>query len=277
MFTSKYTFKIGLVEFFTIILALIFLVPFYIVVINSFKDFSSILMNATAWPENFLFSNYIEAWHLINFPQALFNSTFVTTLSNIGLVIISSMAAWKLARSTGKFNNILFMLFVSAMVIPFQSVMIPLVMWGKEIGIMDSRLGLVMMYFGFGVSLNIFLYHGFVKSIPKEIEEAAIIDGCNSFQLFWRIVFPLLRSITVTVIILNSLWIWNDFMLPMIAVTSDELLTIPLAINKLFGQFMNQWDKALPAMVMSIVPIISLYFFLQRHILRGIAAGAIKS
>ncbi|MEQ6377891.1 carbohydrate ABC transporter permease [Bacillaceae bacterium S4-13-58] len=277
MGTSKYTIKHFIVEIFAIILALVFLIPFYIVVINSFKDFSNILMNATAWPETFLFSNYVKAWNIIDFPKALFNSFFITILSNVGLVVISSMAAWKIARSSGKKNNFLFLFFVAAMIIPFQSVMIPLVMWGKELGIMNSRLGLIIMYLGFGVSLNIFLYHGFVKSIPKEIEEAAVIDGCNSFKLFWKIVFPLLKSITVTVIILNSLWIWNDFMLPLITLNSAELHTIPLAINTLFDQFMNQWDKALPAMVMSVGPIIFLYLFLQRHILKSVAAGAVKS
>ncbi|MFD2673631.1 carbohydrate ABC transporter permease [Marinicrinis sediminis] len=273
---SRYSWSKLLLEIMAIALALVFLIPFYFVAVNSVKSFAEILMHTISWPKEFVFSNYAAAWEQIQFASAFRNSLLVTFFSNLGLIIISSMAAWKMARTKRKANQILFFIFVSAMVIPFQSLMIPLVKWGNTLGLIDTIYGLVIMYFGFGVSLNLFLYHGFVKSVPLEIEESAIVDGCNPMRLFWSIVFPLLKPITVTIIILNSLWIWNDFMLPLLILHSPEYLTIPLVISKLFDQFMNKWDLALPAMVMSVTPVILLYLVLQRYIIQGITAGALK-
>lgn len=272
----RYTKKTFLLEIAGIILAIIFLIPFYFVLVNSVKGFADILIDAAAWPKEFLFSNYSKVWNILNFPRAFWNSLIITVFSNIGLVIISSMAAWKMVRTPGRFNKILFVFFVSAMVIPFQTVMIPLMKLGGTLNLTNSIPGLIIMYFGFGVPLSLFLYHGFIKTVPIEIEESAKIDGCSQFGVFWRIVFPLLKPITVTIIILNTLWIWNDYLLPLLVLQDAELRTIPLATSSFFAQYTKQWDMGLAALVMGIAPVIVFFLFLQKHIIKGIASGSIK-
>ncbi|MCS0651636.1 carbohydrate ABC transporter permease [Cytobacillus firmus] len=272
----RYTKVTLLLEIIGIVLGIIFLIPFYFVFINSVKGFADILIDAAAWPKEFLFSNYLKVWDIINFPRAFWNSLIITVISNIGLVVISSMAAWKMVRTPGKFSKILFVLFVSAMVIPFQTVMIPLMKLGGTLNLTNSIPGLIIMYFGFGVPLSLFLYHGFIKTVPIEIEESARIDGCSQFGVFWRIVFPLLKPITVTVVILNTLWIWNDYLLPLLVLQDAELRTIPLATSSFFAQYTKQWDMGLAALVMGITPVIIFFLFLQKHIIKGIAQGSIK-
>ncbi|MGN7177755.1 sugar ABC transporter permease [Paenibacillus sp. FSL R5-0490] len=272
----RYTKVTLLLEIIGIVLGIIFLIPFYFVIINSVKGFADILIDAAAWPKEFLFSNYLKVWDIINFPRAFWNSLIITVISNIGLVVISSMAAWKMVRTPGKFSKILFVLFVSAMVIPFQTVMIPLMKLGGTLNLTNSIPGLIIMYFGFGVPLSLFLYHGFIKTVPIEIEESARIDGCSQFGVFWRIVFPLLKPITVTVVILNTLWIWNDYLLPLLVLQDAELRTIPLATSSFFAQYTKQWDMGLAALVMGITPVIIFFLFLQKHIIKGIAQGSIK-
>ncbi|MCA1056593.1 carbohydrate ABC transporter permease [Rossellomorea aquimaris] len=273
---NRYTKKTFVLEIIGIVLGLIFLIPFYFVLINSVKPFAAILIDAAAWPKEFMFSNYAKVWEVINFPRAFWNSLVITVASNIGLVVISSMAAWKMVRTPGKFSKILFVIFVSAMVIPFQTVMIPLMKLGGALNLTNSIPGLIIMYFGFGVPLSLFLFHGFVKTVPVEIEESAMIDGCSQFGVFWRIVFPLLKPITVTVIILNTLWIWNDYLLPLLVLQDAELRTIPLAASSFFAQYTKQWDMGLAALMLGIAPIIVFFLFLQKHIIKGIASGSIK-
>ncbi|MFN7251564.1 MAG: carbohydrate ABC transporter permease [Anaerobacillus sp.] len=273
---EKYTKKTLMLEIIGILIALIFLIPFYFVLVNSVKSFAEILIDAAAWPKEILFSNYVKVWNIINFPRAFWNSLIITVASNIGIVVITSMAAWKMVRTPGRFSKILFIFFVSAMVIPFQTVMIPLMKLGGTLGIVNSIPGLIIMYFGFGVPLSLFLFHGFIKTVPFEIEEAARIDGCSQFGVFWRIVFPLLKPITVTVVILNTLWIWNDYLLPMLVLQDPDLRTIPLAASSFFAQYTKQWDMGLAALMLGIMPIIVFFLFLQKHIIKGIASGSIK-
>lgn len=273
---DRYAAKTLGLEIATIVLALIFLIPFYFVLVNSVKSFGDLLANAASWPEAFVWSNYARVWEIMNFPRAFLNSLLITVFSNAGLIVISSMAAYRMVRRATKLNNVLFVLFVSAMVIPFQSIMIPLVKVASDVGLMNSIPGLVICYFGFGVSLNIFLFHGFIKSIPKEIEESAVVDGCSPYGVFWRIVFPLLKPMSVTIILLNSLWIWNDFLLPLLILYDPQLRTIPLATYSFFGQYTKQWDLALAGLVMGVTPIVILFLAMQKHIIAGITAGSVK-
>jgi raffinose/stachyose/melibiose transport system permease protein len=273
---SKYTGRLLSLEIIGIIIALLFLVPFYFVIVNSMKTFGELLTNSANLPKSFNIDNYIKVWGIIKFPRVFLNSLIITVLSNLGLVFISSMAAHRMVRKASKFNNLVFLAFVAAMVIPFQSIMIPLVRVASQVGLMDSRLGLVICYFGFGVSLNVFLYHGFIKSIPVEIEESARVDGSSPYGVFWRIIFPLLKPMSVTVIILNSLWIWNDYLLPSLVLNSPELRTIPLGTFSFFGQYTKQWDLALAALVLSVLPIVIFFLAMQRHIIEGITAGSVK-
>jgi raffinose/stachyose/melibiose transport system permease protein len=243
---------------------------------NSLKPFAEILTNTSALPKVFQFDNYVRAFEMLDFFNVFKNSLIITIASNVVLVIFCSMAAYMLVRTKKKISNIIFMTFVAAMIIPFQSIMIPLIKTAGNFGLLNSVWGLVIMYLGFGSGMTIFLYHGFIKGIPVELEEAAIIDGCSRFGVFWRIVFPLLKPITVTIVILNSLWIWNDFLLPSLVLQDPELRTIPLATFFFFGQYTKQWDLALAALVLGIIPLLIFFFSMQKHIIKGITSGSIK-
>lgn len=209
-------------------------------------------------------------------PEAFTNSIIITVISNLIIALLSAMAAYRMVRSNTRFNRIVFMLFVSAMVIPFQSIMIPLLQVINFLGVNNSIVGLILSYLGLGIPLSVFLFHGFVKGIPLEIEEAATVDGASPFKVFARIVLPMLKPMMVTVIILNCLWVWNDYLLPSLILQSPELRTIPLATFAFFGQYSKQWDMALPALVLGITPIIIFFLSLQKYIVEGVAAGSVK-
>lgn len=273
---KSYRISTLITEIIMILLALVFLVPFYFLFVNSVKTFGDLLTNAASWPQAFEWGNYQRAWEITNFPKVLTNSLIVTVISNLLLVLISSMTAYRMVRYNTRFNRVLFTLFVAAMVIPFQSIMIPLVKVTSMVGIMNSHWGLIICYLGFGVPMSVFLFHGFVKSVPVEIEEAARVDGSNAYGVFFRIVYPLMRPMYVTIIILNTLWIWNDYLLPSIVLQDAELHTIPIATYAFFGQYTKQWDLALPALVLGITPIILFFLLMQKHIIQGITAGSVK-
>ncbi|WP_040206052.1 carbohydrate ABC transporter permease [Neobacillus jeddahensis] len=273
---NKYTGKTFIGEIFAILLGLVFLIPFYYLISNSLKPFAEILSNTSALPKVFMLDNYVNAFEKLDYLKVFTNSLIITVLSNIVLVVFCSMAAYMLVRTKKKISNIIFMTFVAAMIIPFQSIMIPLIKTAGNLGMLNSIWGLVIMYLGFGSGMTIFLYHGFIKGIPVELEEAAIIDGCSRFGVFWRIVFPLLKPITVTIVILNSLWIWNDYLLPSLVLQDPELRTIPLATFFFFGQYTKQWDLALAALVLGIIPLLIFFFSMQKHIIKGITSGSIK-
>ena len=185
------------------------------------------------------------------------------------------MAAYALSRNNGKVSTILFMIFVAAMLIPFQSVMIPLItVFGQAE--MLNRIGLIFMYLGFGSSLSIFLFHGTLNGISKSLDEAATIDGCNKLQVFWYIIFPILKPITVTVAILNIIYIWNDYLLPSLVINAEGYQTIPLKMFFFFGEYTKQWHLALAGLTIAIIPVILVYFFAQREIIKGISEGAVK-
>ena len=259
-----------------VIIALIFLAPFYFLLVNSVKSLGDIMINAANWPTSFNWDNYSKAWEATRFPQALGNSLIITIISNLLIATFSSMASYRMVRHDTRFNRFLFMIFVAAMVVPFQSIMIPLMKVVGALGVNNSMVGLILAYMGLGIPLSVFLFHGFVKSIPLEIEEAAVVDGSSSYGVFWKIVLPMLKPMLVTVIILNSLWIWNDYLLPSLILQSPSLRTIPLATYSFFGQYSKQWDMALPALVLGITPIVIFFLSLQRYIVEGVAAGSVK-
>lgn len=265
------------------LLALLVLFPLYIMVINSFKSRQEIFTNQLSLPASLNFDYYKQAIAQMKFFTALGNSLIVTSVSVVLIVIFSSMAAWVLERRKTKTSSFLFYMFIATMLIPFQSIMIPLIQYinqwkipSTNFALLNTRYGLIFMNIGFGVSMAIFLYHGFLKTVPYEIEEAATIDGCNKFQLFWHVVFPILIPTTVTVAILNVLSLWNDYLLPSLTLRDPELRTIPLSTFFFFGQFNIEWNLALAGLVLTIIPVIIFYLFTQKYIIRGIATGAIK-
>ncbi|MNU80159.1 L-arabinose transport system permease protein AraQ [compost metagenome] len=273
---KKYRSSYFLIEIILILLGLVFLVPFYFLLVNSVKEFGEILTNSAGWPEAYKWSNYTEAWTKTTFPQAFGNSLIITIISNVLLVLMCSMAAYRMVRHATLFNRLLYGAFVAAMVIPFQSLMIPLVKVVSTLGVMDTRTGLILCYLGFGAPITVFLLHGFVKTVPVDIEEAGRVDGSGVFGIFFRLVLPLMQPIIVTVIILNTLWIWNDYLMPSLILQSPEMRTIPIATYAFFGQFTKQWDLALPGLVLGIAPVVIFFLAMQKYIIEGIAQGSVK-
>jgi raffinose/stachyose/melibiose transport system permease protein len=262
--------------------AILFLSPVYITFVNSFKTRGEMYENVLALPQDFSFQYYITAMEKMKFMTAFGNSLFITIVSVIIIVILSSMTGWMLARTHNLLSKVIFMTFIATMLIPFQTIMMPLlqlmdkIMDTTNIPMLNTRGGLIFMHIGFNSSIAVFLYHGFVKSIPISLEEAATIDGCTKFGVFWRIVFPILKPITVTVIILNVIQIWNDFLLPSLVLTSTELRTIPLSMFYFFGEFTIQWNLAMAGLALTVIPVVIFYLFAQRHIIKGIGEGAVK-
>ena len=277
---NSYTGKLKVLEGFSWILLILYMVPFYLMFINSFKSRREIFSDTTGLPSVWNFSNYSTAMEKMDMLKSFGNSLIITIGGVIVILLFSSMAAWVLVRDKSTKSKIIFFVFTAGMIVPFQAVMLPLVKWmGKlnfgPFNMLGTRYGLIFMYLGFGASMSIFLYHGFIKGIPEEIEEAAIIDGCTKWQTYTKIVLPLLKPTTVTVAVLNGIWIWNDFLLPFLTV-NGKVPTIPLAMNNFFGAFSKQWELAMAALVLSILPIIIFYFFAQKHIISGIVQGSIK-
>lgn len=263
------------IEIVGIFLALIWIAPFYLMIVNSLKTKREIFSNTLSLPESFNLDNYIQAFDQLDFVQTFFNSLLITTLSVIIIILFSSMAAYALSRTKSKISTVIFYVLVASMLIPFQSVMIPLItIFGKFE--MLNRAGLIFMYLGFGASLSIFLYHGALNSIPKSLDEAATIDGANKFQVFWYVIFPILKPITVTVAILNMIWIWNDYLLPSLVINQPGMETIPLKMFFFFGEYTKQWHLALAGLTIAIIPVIVGYFFAQREIIKGVSDGAVK-
>lgn len=265
-----------------ILLGLLFLSPFYIVLVNSFKDRAQINLNVLAFPETWSLQYYTLAMDKMKFIRAFFNSVKVTAISIFFIVLVTSMCSWMLARTNTRLSKIIFFLFVSYMLVPFQSIMMPLMTFMGTvesltgINMIDSHFGLIIMYIGFGTSMGVFLFHGFVRGIPISLEEAATIDGCNKFQLFFKVVLPLLKPIVMTVIILDVIWIWNDYLLPSLALSNINLRTIPLSTFYFFGEFTIQWNLAMAGLVLTMIPVLIFYITSQKYIVKGIAQGAIK-
>jgi raffinose/stachyose/melibiose transport system permease protein len=261
------------------VIALLTLSPLWILLVNAFKPHAAIVDNPLSLPATWDLQYIINAVQQLDYGKSIFITLIVTVLSVALIVLISSMAAWILARRKGKLSTVIFMAFVAAMLVPFQAIMYPLIQFFDGFGLKNIT-GLVFMYGGFGLSMSAFLYHGFVKSVPLGVEEAAFIDGCNIFQMFFMIVMPLLKSITVTVVIINAMWIWNDYLLPFLVIGNSANKTLVLALyfaRIVAGQYGNPWQLIFPAVFITIVPIVVVFLLLQRFIVKGISAGAIKA
>lgn len=256
--------------------AVLFLGPFYFVAINSVKEYGDILRNAAALPTSIQMENYIIGYRTSNFLRAFGNSLYITSISLFFMVFAGAIAAWRMVRRPHRFSKVLFGLFVVAMVIPFQSVMIPLMRIVQVFNLLNSRNGLIIIYLGLGMPFTVFLLHGFARSVPLELEESAYLDGASTIRIFVSIVLPLLKSMLATVAILQAFWIWNDFLLPLLILFDDRLQTIPIAIFGFFGQYTDQWDYALATLMMGITPIVAFFIFMQRFIIRGVVAGSLK-
>lgn len=256
----------------------VFLFPVFIVLINSFKSKLYISSEPFKLPNSETFaglSNYIDGLSKTGFFSAFVTSLFITVLSVAAIVLFTSMTAWYITRVKNKFTKLTYYAFVFSMVVPFQMVMFTMVKTANVLRL-DNPLGLVVIYLGFGAGLSVFMFSGFVKGIPIEIEEAAMIDGCGPIRTFFLVVFPLMKPTTITVAIINTMWIWNDYLLPYLVIGSDYK-TIPIAIQYLRGGYGSIDMGAMMAMlVLSIIPVVVFYLLCQKHIIKGVVAGAVK-
>ena len=259
-------------------LAVLFLMPIFIIVINSFKSKFSIADAPFTLPDSTSFSgveNYVSGITQTDFPMAFFWSLFITVFSVAAIIIFTSMTAWYIVRAKSLLSSIIYYSLVFSMIVPFQMVMFTM---SKVANILrlDNPVGIIFIYLGFGAGLSTFMFSGFVKSVPKTVEEAATIDGCNTLQTYFLVVFPILKPTTVTVAILNTMWIWNDYLLPYLVIGNDYK-TIPVAVQYLKGGYGSVDMGALMAMlVLSIIPVVIFYLLSQKYIIKGVAAGAVK-
>ena len=270
-----------------VVLFLLFMVPFWIVVVNAGKTAKEIIYSAVALPENWgqMFTNIVTIFKnpTTDYLGAFVDSVIITAVSLAVILLFASMCAWVLVRNKTRWSTVLFLAFVAAMVIPFQVVMFPLVRWlrilGTAVGVplLGTYHGIAFAYLGFGCSMSIFILHGFIKGVPLELEEAATIDGCGQTATFFRIVLPLLQPVAVTVLILNGIWIWNDYLLPLLVLGSNGAVqTIPLAVTAFVGSYLKQWDLILTSAMLAMLPIIVLFLFAQKYIIKGMVEGSIK-
>ena len=264
-------------EIFMIAAALVFIYPVVFVVINAFKAGSEITTNPIGLPSKVTLDNFRRVLTVsgdgVTFFRALLNTLVVAAISVFGIILISSMAAWVLVRNRGALSGFLFLFFAFFLVIPFQVIMVPLVVLATDMSSL-SLFGLMLMYLGLGAPTGVFFYHGFIKGVPATLEESASIDGAGPFRTFFQVVFPLLTSITVTVGILDIIWVWNDFLLPFIILKKGTLVLFQF--SNFTGTFSTDYGGQTASLVLTATPVVILFLSLQKYYIKGIAAGAVK-
>ena len=264
-----------------LLLFVCFIFPFILVIINVFKSKADIVANPMALigAHGFTLKNFPEAMKKMNFWTVFGNSLIITCCATVLTILVSSMMAFVIVRNgRWKFCALIFSLMIASMVIPFQVLMVPLVsVYGGILNVLNHRITLILMHVGFSVSMAVFMFHGAIKTnIPLALEEAATIDGCNRWQTWWKVVFPLLKPTIATVDIINAMAYWNDYLLPSLVLTKKNLYTIPIATQAFYGTYSTDIGLVMAALLLAMLPILILYVFLQRYIVEGVASGAVK-
>ncbi len=270
---GRYTSRTALTELAMLVVALVVVFPVYVLVSISLKSPAEVTDSPLAPPSSVETENYANAWERASLGQALINSTAITTISIVLLVVLGSMAAWGLVRGTRRLNGLLLMAFLLGIMIPLQLGMVPLYTLMRDIGLLQTYTSLIIFHTGTLLPVTIFLYSGFIRAQTATYEEAARVDGASSLQTFWRIVFPLLRPITGAVVIINAIHVWNDFLTPLLYVGGSRFQTLPVAIFAFRGEFATAWGLIFAGLVVAIVPVLIVYFLLQKHIIKGFASG----
>lgn len=259
-----------------LLLAIIFVYPVYFSVISAFKTQGEIMRDPMALPAALRIDNFIYLWNETRLPAAFLKSAFLTITSTGLMVLIIPMSAYVLERRKSPLSNFLYLFFISGMMIPFQAYMIPLFQQMKFFHLFGKAYGPVVVYVSGSIAFGTLLFTSFIRGIPQEIEEAAAIDGCNSFTTFWKIIFPLLGPCTASMVILQGLGIWNDFLMPLLVLPSHQAKTINVEIYSYVGELATRWDVLFAGSLCSMVPIILIFAFLQKYFVKGIIAGTVK-
>ena len=261
---------------FVFALLILFLVPFYLVLNNSFRSTELFVSSPFQLTDSLDLKNYVDAFAKMRFMNGLENSAFITLCSVVVILITASMSAHYLVRNHNRLTSAIFGVMVASMIVPFQAVMIPLAKIYGSMNLYNNSGTLIFFYMGFGQAFAVFIFHGFIKGIPVELEEAALIDGCGRLKNFFRIVLPNLKPVMVTVLILDVLWIWNDYLLPSMVLLSPDLRTLPLSTYSFFTTYSVDYAPLMAGLVLTIIPVITLYLLCQKQIIEGVVQGAIK-
>jgi raffinose/stachyose/melibiose transport system permease protein len=264
-----------------ILIFLAYMFPFIMVVINSLKQKRDIIKSPFSWLftiKGLSFDNFVKAFTQMNFLNAFKNSLIVTVSATVLVTLLAAMLAYYIVRNSNGISKLTFGLMVASMIIPFQAIMIPLVsIYGGTINVLNHRITLIFLHTGFSMAMSVFMFHGFIKgNVPMALEEAAYIDGCTHAQTFFKIVLPLLKPIISTMVILNSLAFWNDFLLPSLVLTDKKLLTLPLSTYSFYGTYSADYGTIMAGLLLCVLPILVLYVVLQKQIIGGVVAGAVK-
>ena len=264
-----------------IIIFAAYMFPFLMVVINSLKQKRDIIKSPFSWLftiKGLSFDNFVKAFTQMDFLNAFKNSLIVTVSATLLVTLFAAMLAYYIVRNNNVISKITFALMVASMIIPFQALMIPLVsIYGGTLNILNHRATLIFLHTGFSMAMSVFMFHGFIKgNIPIALEEAAYIDGCTHSQTFFKIVLPLLKPIISTMVILNSMAFWNDFLLPSLVLTDKKLLTLPLSTYSFYGTYSADYGTIMAGLLLCVMPILILYVVLQKQIIGGVVAGAVK-
>ncbi|GKX31583.1 sugar ABC transporter permease [Vallitalea longa] len=265
-----------ILEIVLVILTIFMLVPIYYLVVTTFKTPEQATANPMGLPTSINFKAYVDAWKLMEYPRVFKNNLIITGTAVFGVVMLSAMAAYPIARRRHKLNKIVFFIFLTGIMVPYQMAVIPIYKLMISLKLMNKLAGVILIDIFINVPFAVFLFRGFISTIPIELEEAASIDGCGIFKVFWRVTFPLLKPVIATVIILNSLNIWNDFLTPLLFLQSREKDVILQEVYRNIGQFSIDWTSFFPMMVLGVAPLVIFYVFMQKYIIKGIASGAVK-
>lgn len=264
-----------------VVLFIAYMFPFIMVVINSLKQKRDIIKSPFSWLytiKGLSFDNFVKAFTQMDFLNVFKNSLFVTVSATFLVTLLAAMLAYYIVRNKNVISGATFALMVASMIIPFQAIMIPLVsIYGGTLNILNHRLTLIFMHTGFSMAMSVFMFHGFVRgNVPIALEEAAYLEGCTHTQTFFKIVLPLLKPIISTMVILNSLAFWNDFLLPSLVLTDKKLLTLPLSTYSFYGTYSADYGTIMAGLLLCVLPILILYVVLQKQIIGGVVAGAVK-
>lgn len=260
-----------------VLCVLMILYPFFIMLFVSVKSTKEALVSPSSFPAEFHFENFAIAWEKMDFLRVFMNSVFVTAFSLLGIIILSGLAAYIIAWSKNtRFYNFLYLFFLCGIMIPFYTSLVPLVKLMTGLNLTNSRVGMVLYYCGRNMPMAVFLYTGFIRGVNSGILEAARIDGANLMQLYWRVLFPIMKPITSTILVLDALSLWNDFLFPRIMLSKNSLRTVTLAQFFFRTENSNKWELAFAAYILTIIPILIFYFVFQKNIVKGVAAGAVK-
>ncbi|WP_372660642.1 carbohydrate ABC transporter permease [Cohnella sp.] len=267
--------RIWILDLLMLPIGVIVFFPFYLIIINTFKSLKETALNPISLPKEWIFTNYVQVFEETPLLRSMGNSTTITVASVILMVLIGAMAAYPVVFNDNRLNRGVTVYLLAGFMIPFQTTLIPLFQLMTDLNLIDKMYGLVILYLG-GAVFVFFLMMGYMKTIPKELTEAAIIDGCSVWGIFWRIILPLLKPITVTSIIYQTMWIWNDFLAPMLFLNSQSKATLVIQIYKAKGEYSVNWPMFMTLTVISLVPIFIFFLVMQKQIVKGIVGGAIK-